>query len=369
MISQVKLFGLNHYTMDLPPFLREVAELFEGIEMTTKIAVIGATGYTALELLKILARHPDAEVIIVTSRQKDKLYLQEVHPSLTNSFDLPLTQLDVETIGSEVDFAFSCLPHAASASTVCELMDSGIKVVDFSADYRLNDVAIYEKWYGVEHPDSERLGNVPYGLPELYRDEIRKAKLVANPGCYPSSAILALTPLLKRNLITPRDIIVNSMSGVSGAGRNATPAFQYCESNDSVKAYGVGTHRHAPEISQYCTVAAGENCEVLFTPHLVPMHRGIFTTCYALPSDGVSASDAMSVLREAYCEERFVRVVNHPVETKNVVYTNYCDIAVFENGERLVVVSAIDNLIKGAAGAAVQNFNLMCGYDEATALL
>ncbi|MGY8731131.1 MAG: N-acetyl-gamma-glutamyl-phosphate reductase [Pirellulales bacterium] len=337
--------------------------------MTTRIAVIGATGYTALELLKLLARHPDAEVVIATSRQEDKSYLQDVHPSLKNSFDLALTQLDVETIGSEVDFAFSCLPHAASASTVRGLMDQGVKVVDFSADYRLNDVAVYEKWYGVEHPDSERLGSVPYGLPELYRDEIREAKLVANPGCYPSSAILALTPLLQRNLISASDLIVNSMSGVSGAGRNTNPAFQYCESNESVKAYGVGTHRHAPEISQYCTAAAGENCEVLFTPHLVPMDRGIFTTCYALPNDGVSANDAMSVLRETYRDERFVRVVNHLVETKHVVNTNYCDIAVFESGQRLVVVSAIDNLIKGAAGAAVQNFNLMCGYDEATALL
>jgi N-acetyl-gamma-glutamyl-phosphate reductase len=337
--------------------------------MTTRIAVIGATGYTALELLKLLARHPDAEVVIATSRQEDKSYLQDVHPSLKNSFDLALTQLDVETIGSEVDFAFSCLPHAASASTVRGLMDQGVKVVDFSADYRLNDVAVYEKWYGVEHPDSERLGSVPYGLPELYRDEIREAKLVANPGCYPSSAILALTPLLQRNLISASDLIVNSMSGVSGAGRNTNPAFQYCESNESVKAYGGGTHRHAPEISQYCTAAAGENCEVLFTPHLVPMDRGIFTTCYALPNDGVSANDAMSVLRETYRDERFVRVVNHLVETKHVVNTNYCDIAVFESGQRLVVVSAIDNLIKGAAGAAVQNFNLMCGYDEATALL
>jgi N-acetyl-gamma-glutamyl-phosphate reductase len=337
--------------------------------MTTRIAVIGATGYTALELLKILARHPDAEVIVATSRQEDKLSLQDVHPALTNSFDLPLTQLDVETIGSTVDFAFSCLPHAASANTVVGLMRSGIKVVDFSADYRLNDAAVYEKWYGVTHPDKERLGTVPYGLPEYYRDDIRAANLVANPGCYPTSAILALTPLLKGKLISPRDIIVNSMSGVSGAGRNTNPAFQYCVANESVKAYGVGTHRHAPEISQYCTSAAGQDCAVLFTPHLVPMHRGIFTTCYVRPSDGVSVDDALSALQDAYLGERFVRVVNHPVETKNVSNTNYCDLAVYESGERLVVVSAIDNLIKGAAGAAVQNFNLMCGYDEATALL
>tara|TARA_B110000438_G_scaffold151329_1_gene145416 strand:+ start:7958 stop:8971 length:1014 start_codon:yes stop_codon:yes gene_type:complete len=337
--------------------------------MTTRIAVIGATGYTALELLKILARHPDADVIIATSRQEGELSLQDVHPSLTSSFDLPLTQLDVETIGAEVDFAFSCLPHAASANTVRGLTSAGVKVVDFSADYRLNDVAVYEKWYGVEHPDRERLGSVPYGLPEFYRDDIRNAHLVANPGCYPTSAILALAPLLQGKLVSPQDIIVNSMSGVSGAGRNTDPAFQYCMSNESVKAYGVGTHRHTPEILQYCSSAAGETCELLFTPHLVPMHRGIFTTCYVRPSEGVSANDAMSALRETYWDEQFVRVVDHPVETKNVANTNYCDLAVFENGDRLVVVSAIDNLIKGAAGAAVQNFNLMCGYDEATALL
>jgi N-acetyl-gamma-glutamyl-phosphate reductase len=337
--------------------------------MTTRIAVIGATGYTALELLKILARHPNADVRIVTSRQEGELSLQDVHPSLTNSFDLPLTQLDVEKIGAEVDFAFSCLPHAASASTVRGLTRGGVKVVDFSADYRLNDAAVYEQWYGVEHPDRDRLGNVPYGLPEFYREDIRNANLVANPGCYPTSAILALAPLLKRKLISPRDIIVNSMSGVSGAGRNTAPAFQYCMSNETVKAYGVGTHRHTPEMLQYCTTAAGETCELLFTPHLVPMHRGIFTTCYVRPLEGVSVNHAMAALRDAYCEEQFVRVVVHPVETKNVANTNYCDLAVFENGGRLVVLSAIDNLIKGAAGAAVQNFNLMCGYEEATALL
>jgi len=336
--------------------------------MTTRIAVIGATGYTALELLKILARHSEAEVVIATSRQEDNVSLQDVHPSLTNSFDLPLTHLDVDMIISEADFVFSCLPHAASASTVRGLMSGGVKVVDFSADYRLDDVAVYEKWYGVEHPDRERLGSVPYGLPELYRDEIRDANLVANPGCYPTSAILALTPLLQGKLISSGDIIVNSVSGVSGAGRNTNSAFQYCAANENVKAYGVGTHRHAPEISQYCTVAAGENCEVLFTPHLVPMHRGIFTTCYVQPNEGVSASDAMSALRDAYCEEQFIRVVNHPVETKNVANTNFCDLAVFENGDKLVVLSALDNLIKGAAGAAVQNFNLMCGYEEASAL-
>ena len=337
--------------------------------MTTKIAVIGATGYTALELLKILSRHPDAEVIIATSRQEDKLSLQDVHPSLTNSLNLPLTRMDVETIVSEADFAFSCLPHAASANTVRVLMSGGIKVVDFSADYRLNDVNIYEKWYGVEHPDGDRLGRVPYGLAELYRDEIRQANLVANPGCYPTSAILALAPLLREKLISSNDIIVNSVSGVSGAGRNTNPAFQYCEATENVKAYGVGTHRHAPEISQYCTLAAGESCEVLFTPHLVPMQRGIFTTCYVRGCEGVAVNEAMSALRNAYCDEPFVRVINHPVETRNVVNTNYCDLSVFQNGDRMVVVSAIDNLIKGAAGAAVQNFNLMCGYDEPTALL
>jgi len=337
--------------------------------MTTRIAVIGATGYTAFELLKILARHPSAELIIATSRQDGNLSIQDVHPALAGCFDLPLTQLDVETIRSEVDFVFSCLPHAASASTVGSLMNGGVKVVDFSADYRLIDLAVYEKWYGVEHPDGDRLGSVPYGLPELYRDEIRQANLVANPGCYPTSAILALAPLLKEKLISTNDIIVNAVSGVSGAGRNANPAFQYCEANENVKAYGIGTHRHAPEISQYCTFVAEENCEVLFTPHLVPMHRGIFTTCYVRPNDGISANDAFAALRDIYCREQFVRVVNHPVETKNVANTNYCDLAVFQNNDRLVVVSAIDNLIKGAAGAAVQNFNLMCGYDEATALL
>lgn len=337
--------------------------------MTTRIAVLGATGYTALELLKILARHPDADVRIATSRQTDQGSVQDVHPTLKNSMDVPLTQLDVASIGSEVDFVFSCLPHAASANTICALIDAGVKVVDFSADYRLSDVSVYEKWYDVEHPDGERLGNVPYGLPELYRNEICDANLVANPGCYPTSAILALAPLLQKGIVSPQDIIINSTSGVSGAGRTTNTAFQFCAANENVKAYGVGSHRHTPEISQYCSSAAGEPCDVLFTPHLVPMHRGILSTCYVRPVGGASSGDALLTLQTAYQDERFVRVVNHSVETKNVANTNYCDLAVYDSGERLVVVSAIDNLIKGAAGAAVQNFNLMCGYHETTALL
>jgi len=332
--------------------------------MTTRIAVMGATGYTALELLTLLARHPHAEVVLVTTRQPDAPALSEVHPRLKDVYDLNLTQIHPQQIMDEAEFVFSCLPHAASAETVAPLVDAGLKVVDFSADYRLRDAAVYEQWYGTEHPDPTRLGTVPYGLPELYREEIRVASLVANPGCYPTSVILPLIPLLKAKTIAPGDIIVDSKSGVTGAGRTAALPFHYPEANENLKAYGVGNHRHTPEMIQYCSLAAEADVDVIFTPHLAPMNRGILSTCYVTPSDGCQASDAIGVLRQHYEGEPFVRVLDQPPETKNVTGTNYCDLFVATSGSRLVVMSCVDNMVKGASGAAVQNFNLMCGYNE-----
>lgn len=335
----------------------------------TRVAILGATGYTALELAKLLLRHPHAEIVAVTSRNAGAP-IASVHPQLTNRLDLTLEDLSVAELAERAECIFSCLPHAASASTVGPLVDAGAKVVDFSADYRLRDVATYEAWYGGEHPDPSRVETTPYGLPEWFRAEIESATLVANPGCYPTSAILALAPLLKSGTISPAPLIVDSKSGVSGAGRNPKLGTHYPECNESISAYGVGKHRHTPEISQILGTIANCDPQVIFTPHLVPMNRGILTTAYSQPTDKhVTEADLMALLRDAYQDCPFVRVVEHLPHTRDVIHTNFLDVTVRIVHDHVLTVSCEDNLIKGASGAAVQNFNLMFGYPETTALL
>ncbi len=252
----------------------------------TRIAILGATGYTALELIKILLRHPDAEIVAVTSRQEGQPHIAMIHPSLTGRLDLRLEDLSPAEVAARAECVFSCLPHGASASVIPSLLDAGSRVVDFSADYRLSDPAVYEQWYGQKHADPRRLGKVVYGLPELFRSQIPPAPLVANPGCYPTSTILALAPLLKKKMIDPKTIIVDSKSGVSGAGRTLKLTTHYPECNESIAAYNVGRHRHTPEIEQVLSTAAGTTVEVVFSPHLVPMDRGILTTTYSQPTAG-----------------------------------------------------------------------------------
>lgn len=333
-----------------------------------RVAIIGASGYTGLELLRLFARHPGMEVTTLVTRQTDAPHVAEVHPSLRGAFDLRLEALTPAEIAERADYAFACLPHAASAAMIAQLLDAGLKVVDLSADYRLTSREVYEQWYNVTHPDPDRIGKVAYGLPELYRSRIRESELVANPGCYPTSAILALAPLLKAGLVSSDNIIVDSKSGVSGAGRDPKPAFHFPECNESFAAYGVGTHRHMPEIDQVLTDAAGQGVEVLFTPHLVPMDRGILSTSYAGLTDGVDQDKLIGALRDFYRDEPFVQVVDGLPATKHVAGTNNCHITARVARGRAVVVSVIDNLIKGAAGAAVQNFNLMSGQDETLGL-
>ena len=334
----------------------------------TRIAILGATGYTALELIKILLRHPGAEIVAVTSRQEGQPPISMVHPSLNSRLDLLLEDLAPAEIAARAECVFSCLPHAASAAVVAPLVDAGARVVDLSADYRLNDAEVYNQWYGHKHTDPERLGKVVYGLPELFRKDIPAARLVANPGCYPTTAILALAPLLKAGLIETGDIIVDSKSGVSGAGRTPKLTFHYPECNESISAYNIGRHRHTPEIDQILSTAAGKPVEVIFTPQLVPMDRGILTTAYALPIGTVSEEKVMQTLSDFYEDEPFVRVVEHLPGTKDCAFTNYCDVTARVVRGRVMTISCIDNLIKGAAGAAVQNFNLMFGYPEIMAL-
>jgi N-acetyl-gamma-glutamyl-phosphate reductase len=333
-----------------------------------RIAVLGASGYAARELLRLMLAHPEAEITALASRQEGEPHIADVHPSLRGRLDLRLENLSADQIASRADCAFSCLPHAASADAVVPLLAAGCRVVDLSADYRLNDAEIYAKWYDHKHPDPARLAETVYGLPELYRERIRRARLVANPGCYPTSAILPLAPLLAAKLISPDGIIIDSKSGVSGGGRTPKPIFHFPEANENFSAYGVGVHRHTPEIDQVLSDAAGAATNVIFTPHLVPMDRGILTTAYSLPAPGVDQAGVMRALRERYAEEPFVRVVEGLPATKDVVGTNFCDITARVVRGRVLTISVIDNLVKGAAGAAVQNFNLMYGLDETTGL-
>jgi N-acetyl-gamma-glutamyl-phosphate reductase len=335
----------------------------------TRVAILGATGYTALDLIKLLLRHPEVEITTLTSRQEGSPHVASVHPSLAGRRDLRLEDMGAVAVASRADCVFSCLPHGVSATVAPHLLGAGAKLIDFSADYRLDDAATYQEWYGQKHADPERSGKVVYGLPELFRDKIVGADIVANPGCYPTSAILALTPLLKAGLIEPRDIIIDSKSGVSGAGRTPKLTTHFPECNESICAYNVGRHRHTPEIEQIIRRGSGQAVSVIFTPHLVPMDRGILTTTYSLPVGNVTEEQLFKTFRDFYADQPFVRVVDHLPGSKDTTDTNFCDITARLVRGRVLTISCLDNLIKGASGAAVQNFNLMYGYPETTALL
>ena len=333
------------------------------------VAVLGATGYTALELIRILLRHPEAKITAVTSRQEGRPPLSSVHPSLVGRIDLPLEDLPPEQVAARAECVFGCLPHCASAEVIPRVLAAGARVVDFSADYRLDDAATYLEWYGHEHPDAGRLGGTVYGLPELFREKIRGAELVANPGCYATSAIVPLAPLMKSGLFETDDIIIDSKSGVSGAGRSPKLMTHFPECNESMSAYNVGRHRHTPEIEQIVARSAGVRPQVIFTPQLAPMDRGILSTIYVRPRRPIAEADVMGLLRDAYAGEPFVRIVDHLPGTKDTVGTNFLDITARVVRGRVLLISCEDNLVKGAAGAAVQNFNLLHGFPETTGLL
>ena len=332
-----------------------------------KVAILGGSGYTAVELMKLLLRHPHAEIAAVTSR--DRQPVSDYHPSLLGRVDLMCEPFDADGLKAKgVAVAFGCLPHGASIEAVGPLLDRGIRVVDLSADYRLRNAAEYAEWYGATHADTANLAHAVYGLPELYAERIRTARLVANPGCYPQTAILGLAPLLANKLIEPTGIIVDSKSGVSGAGRSPKLTTHFPECNENFAAYGVGKHRHTPEIEQALTDAAGVPVSVIFTPHLVPMDRGLFSTIYATPTKAVTEAELLGVMREFYAGKPFVRVRDGLPATKDTVHTNYLDVTARVVRGRVVVLAAEDNLVRGASGVAVQNFNLMHGFDETVGL-
>jgi N-acetyl-gamma-glutamyl-phosphate reductase len=335
----------------------------------TKIAILGGTGYTALELLKILLRHPVVEVVAVTSRQEGTPLVAESHPSLAGRIALRMEPFDAERLRSRgVECVFGCLPHGVSMDTVPAVLERGMRVIDLSADYRLRDPNVYAQWYGESHDDVPNLARAVYGLPEIYGDEIRSAQLVANPGCYPQTAILGLAPLVAGKYIDLTNIIVDSKSGVSGAGRTPKLTTHFPECNESVVAYSVGQHRHTPEIEQTLSDVAGASVEVLFTPHLIPMDRGIFTTIYAMPHRALSEAQLLELYRAYYAQAPFVRVHQHIPATKDSAHTNFLDLTVRVVCGKVVVLVAEDNLVRGASGVAVQNFNRMYEHDEKTAL-
>jgi N-acetyl-gamma-glutamyl-phosphate reductase len=333
-----------------------------------KVAIVGASGYTALELIKLLLNHPEVEITALTTRQEGSPSIEAVHPSLAGRLSLPCENLTPAQVAARASFVFTALPHVAAMGVVPDFLAHRCRLVDLSADYRFRDAAIYEKWYGHPHTDAGRLPKTVYGLPELFAEKIPSADLIANPGCYTSTSILGLAPFLCHKLIEPKDIIIDAKSGITGAGRMPKLHILYGECNESFSAYSVGNHRHEPEIDQVLSQASGQAVETVFTPHMVPMDRGILCTMYARPLRSLSQTDALETMRGFYHGKPFVRVVEHLPSTKDVAHTNYCHMTARVTHGRLIVISTLDNLLKGASGVAVQNFNLMNGFPETMGL-
>ncbi len=332
-----------------------------------RIAVVGASGYTGVELLRLLSRHPEVQLVCVTSRQYAGQKVTDVFPSLQGSLELTFTDVDPSVLAQQADLVFTAVPHQTAMGMIPQLLEAGCRVVDLSADFRIRDVSVYEDWYQ-PHTAAELLAEAVYGLPELYRDQVPAARLVANPGCYPTSIALALAPLLEQELIDPTTIIVDSKSGTSGAGRAAKVDTLFCEVNEGFKAYGLPRHRHTPEIEQTLTALAKRAVTISFTPHLLPVNRGILSTCYASTKRTITLDAVHEVYAARYADEPFVRVLPKGAlpNVAQVNGSNFCDIGlvVDDRTGRVVVVSTIDNLVKGAAGQAVQNMNLMLGLKE-----
>ncbi len=334
-----------------------------------KAAVLGATGYAGIELVRILTRHPEVKIEIVNSHTFKGQKISEVYPNLTNILDLECTELDLDA-AAECDIAFTALPHGASKSVIPSLLEKGLKVIDLSGDYRYDDPAVYEEWYGEKHSSPELLKESVYGLCELHRDKIKNARLIGNPGCYTTCSILGAAPLTANKIIDNKTIIIDAKSGVSGAGRGLNLAQHFCECTETTKAYKIGTHRHTSEIEQELSNIAGEPIILSFTPHLIPQKRGIFATIYANLNGKHTTAEVLDMYKEYYKDEYFVRVRDGVPETKFVCGSNFVDIGVCvdERVGRVIVTSVIDNLFKGAAGQAVQNMNILFGFDEKTAL-
>jgi N-acetyl-gamma-glutamyl-phosphate reductase len=344
-----------------------------------QVAIVGASGYSGEELVRLLLSHPHAELAAVTSRQYAGQTLAQVFPKFAHhprARTLHFSEPKVELLAKQAQIVFLALPHGVAAEFAVPLLQLGCQVIDLSADFRVKSAAVYKDFYAHDHPAPELLAQAVYGLPEVYRDQIKQASLVASPGCYPTSILLPTLPLLKAGLVQPTSIIADSLSGVSGAGRKAELDYLFVECNESVRPYGIPKHRHLSEIEQELSIAAGTQITIQFTPHLIPVNRGILTTLYLAPEDNDASSltnRLTACYQAAYANEPFVRLLQGKAlpDTKNVVGTNVIEIAWRHDPRtgRLIVMSAEDNLVKGASGQAVQSMNLMCGFPETAGLV
>lgn len=352
--------------------------------MNKKVAIVGASGYSGEELVRLLLNHPNADLTAVTSRQYAGQTLAQIFPRFANhpkAKALRFSEPNAEVLGKQADIVFLALPHGVAAEYAVPLIQAGCTVIDLSADFRVRNPAIYKEFYAHDHPAPEMLGKAVYGLPEIYRDQIKTASLIASPGCYPTSILLPLIPLLKAGLIKATGIIADSLSGVSGAGRKVELDYLFCECNESVRPYGIPKHRHLSEIEQELSLAAGGPVTIQFTPHLIPVNRGILSTLYVAPSahfnDAAGAAklggQITGCYAKAYSKEPFVRLLEGKAlpDTKNVVGTNVCEFAwrLDPRTGRLIILSAEDNLVKGASGQAVQSMNIICGFPETAGLI
>jgi N-acetyl-gamma-glutamyl-phosphate reductase len=337
-----------------------------------RVAIVGATGYAGAELVRILAGHPATELTVLTSRQYAGVRFDHVYPAMAGRVDLVCEEYSTDRICNDADIVFMALPHQLPMTFVPEIVNHGLKVIDLSADFRFKDAAVYEAAYQ-PHTSKALLKSSVYGLSEIYTEQIRAAMLVGNPGCYPTSVLLPLIPLIKQGLVDPETLVADSKSGVSGAGRSPSLATHYCEVNESFKAYKVAAHRHNPEMDSVLSGEAQKPISITFVPHLVPMTRGMLTTLYATPLDTLTMQDVLDCYMTVYSRRPFIRLCPKDglPDTLHVRGTNYCDIGfkLDERNNRLIIISAIDNLVKGAAGQAVQNMNLMLGLDETVGLL
>jgi len=338
-----------------------------------RVSIVGASGYTGRELIKILLKHPGVRIAHLTSETYKGKRISEVHKRLAAFMNKRFEKLNIDKVAKDSELIFLALPHGKSQKPVAEFLKKGKKVIDLSADYRLKDKSLYKRWYGLEHSYPGLLKRAVYGLPEIYKEEIEKSSLVANPGCYPTGVILGVAPLLASGLGDGNSIVADAKSGVSGAGRKLDIAYHFSECHENLVAYNVGKHRHIPEMEQELSKISKKKITISFTPHLVPMDRGILTTIYVNLKRKTSLNSIWSVYREYYTDAPFVRILPKATfpEVKDVVETNFCEIGLMvdERTNRTIVVTAIDNLVKGASGQAVQNMNLMSGFREAEGLL
>jgi N-acetyl-gamma-glutamyl-phosphate reductase len=338
-----------------------------------KVGVIGATGYAGEEILKILLKIPEVRITYIAAKVDKKSNIAEIFPYFKGILDLECDNLDVKKAVEACDLVFLALPHTVPMEIAANFLKAGKKVIDLSADFRLGDIQVYKDWYKAEHKDSKNLKSAVYGLPELYRQDIQKAKLIANPGCYPTAAILSLAPAVTSLAKEIDSIIIDAKSGVTGAGRKASIDFFFAEINENLKAYKVNVHQHMPEIEQELSKLAARKIGITFVPHLIPINRGILETAYVRFNKEISATKIIEIYKNFYRQEKFVRVKSDGSfpQIKDIVGTNFCDIGIrIEEGHKLLIlVTCIDNLVKGAAGQAVQNMNIMCGLKETAGLL